>query len=242
MRNIDLSILSDIPHLTTKVELRIEPLAPLSMARDFPGSFYKTMNEPDKKMLCGLIENILGWHFDRGDRKCIINDIKKRWKKKGMICSNNSIGSTYIPLLIDYFEVYDAIKYDFSEIVFYDDLWSRSYRRSDSCKHINGCRYMDIDMIKKWNTIKTAVEKDQKRGSKMKNVLLDKLFNRYIGSFPQYYSTPTTREYVHLRGLYIVPLLLDNKLFSMLNFALDMNNIGYLGNNEGWINLKLVKI
>ena len=62
--NIDLSILKKLPELKTQAVLSIRPLAPLSMVSELPGSFYKTLKYPSKKMLCGLFENMLGWHFD----------------------------------------------------------------------------------------------------------------------------------------------------------------------------------
>lgn len=39
MENIDISILKEIPSLSERYELIIEPLAPLSMVEEFPGSF-----------------------------------------------------------------------------------------------------------------------------------------------------------------------------------------------------------
>ena len=242
MSRIDLSILKSAPHLTVNAELVIEPLAPLSMVSELPGSFYKSMKSPSKKMVCGLIENVLGWHIDWKDRKVIQDEVKKMRQKQKCKFTTFAYGSTYIPLLMDYFNVTGDIRINFSEICFIDDLWSRSYRRADSNKHINGCRYMDISMVQKWEKIKNAVDKDEKRTSKEKNVLLDKLFTRYIGKFPKYYSTPTIREYIDLRGRYVIPLLMDVKLFDSLNNEINMNNIGYLGNSEDWINLKIKKL
>ena len=62
--NLDLSVLSELPKLTEKVTLGIQPLAPLSMVSEMPGSYYKSMRFPNQKMICGLFENILGWHID----------------------------------------------------------------------------------------------------------------------------------------------------------------------------------
>ena len=67
---IDLAVLQKIPHKIVKTKLVVEPLAPLSMVSEMPGSFYKTLNVPSKKMICGLIENVLGWHIDwKGNTK-----------------------------------------------------------------------------------------------------------------------------------------------------------------------------
>ena len=80
--NIDLSILKKLPELKTQAVLSIRPLAPLSMVSELPGSFYKTMKYPSKKMLCGLFENMLGWHFDNKLRLEIFKDMVKVRKKQ----------------------------------------------------------------------------------------------------------------------------------------------------------------
>ena len=74
MNNIDISILKEKPLLDMKVQLIIEPLAPLSMVAELPGSYYKSLMHPSKKMICGLFENILGWHFDINTRMAILKD------------------------------------------------------------------------------------------------------------------------------------------------------------------------
>ena len=81
-RNIDLSILRKLPELKTQAVLAIRPLAPLSMVSELPGSFYKTLKYPSKKMLCGLFENMFGWHFDNSLRLEIFNDMVKVRKKQ----------------------------------------------------------------------------------------------------------------------------------------------------------------
>ena len=52
-----------MPELDKRVVLAVRPLAPLSMVDELPGSFYKTLKHPSKKMICGLFENMLGWQF-----------------------------------------------------------------------------------------------------------------------------------------------------------------------------------
>ena len=76
--NIDLSILKKLPEVKTQAVLSIRPLAPLSMVSELPGSFYKTMKYPSKKMLCGLFENMLGWHFDNKLRLKIFKDMPRQ--------------------------------------------------------------------------------------------------------------------------------------------------------------------
>lgn len=104
-RNIDLSILERLPELKMQAVLTIRPLAPLSMVSELPGSFYKTMKYPSKKMLCGLFENMLGWHFDNKLRLVIFKEMVKVRKKQKIDLKKEQVmqGSTYLPLLMDYF-------------------------------------------------------------------------------------------------------------------------------------------
>ena len=234
---INLAVLQKIPHKIVKTKLVVEPLAPLSMVSEMPGSFYKTLNVPSKKMICGLIENVLGWHIDWKDRRAIQKDIEKLRKKQKVTHSSNTKGSTYIPLLMEYFDVIDQPTIDFSEVCFFNDLWKRCYRRADAVVHPNGTENMDYRYISnKWK-----LKRDEKNRDKIDNHALEVFFKENIDFFSMYYATPTVREYIHLHGRYIIPMLMDERLFVMLYDILDTNNIGYLGNNEGWVNLKLSK-
>lgn len=234
---IDLAVLQKIPHKIVKNKLVVEPLAPLSMVSEMPGSFYKTLNVPSKKMICGLIENVLGWHIDWRDRKVIQQDIKELRKRQKAVYSNEAKGSTYIPLLMEYFDIIDQPTIDFSEVCFFNDLWKRCYRRADEVVHPKGTDNIDYRYIpQKWK-----LKRDEKNREKVDDKALKEFFKEKIDFFPMYYTTPTVREYIHLHGRYIIPMLMDEKLFTMLYDILDTNNIGYLGNNEGWVNLKLSK-
>jgi len=237
MEDIDLKILKKGPKLDKKVTLIIEPLAPLSMVNDLPGSFYKSLKSPSKKMLCGLFENILGWHISIEHRRKIQKELMKLRKKKKNDFSKSQNGSTFIPLLMEYFEIELVTT---PPIMHYNDLWSRSFtRRGDSAKHAAGSMYFNHDFIKKWRKIKHAIKTDKKRNSTTKNTLLDRLFKRYNANFPMYYTTPTKREFIQYSGNIEFVLSLDKHLFTELNRAIKTNNHSYLGNSEGWINLKI---
>lgn len=239
--NIDLSILKDVPKLDCMSIVEITPLAPLSMVSDMPGSFYKTLHAPNKKMLCGLFENILGWHIDWADRNKIINDVKTIRKKQGIRYVDNVSGSTYKPLLMDYFEIADDVKYtDFKNVCFFNDLWSRGYRRSDTYKHMNGCRNIDFGILSERYSAFDCID-GLKVSSNEKTKKKDEWFKEHIGCVPYYYSTPTTREFVDFEGRYLYKLKIDCKLLDLLLDGSN-NNIGYLGNSEGWVNLKIMKI
>lgn len=269
MGKLNLEIVQKRPQLAVYAELLIEPLAPLSMISELPGSYYKTLKIPNKKMICGLLENIIGWHFDLPDRIKISKDIKllhKQWAKQQekqnsinepiIPYTNYTKGSTYMPLLMDYFEIQN-IKPVFSKAVFYDDLWKRSYRRADSADiHMGGSSNLSYEIIAKVHQLKNEIndltkrikeetDKERKKDlEKQKEERKEKknlFFKNHLELFPLYYSTPTKREYIAMEGKYRVELALDTELYNKLKENIQMNNICYLGNSEGWVDLILKK-
>lgn len=240
--DIDISLLKRVPSLTERALMEIRPLAPLSMVSDMPGSYYKTLRKPDKKMLCGLIENVLGWHIDLADRKKLYKDLKQLRKKAKSPFLDKYNGSSYLPLLMDYFDFAEEVKIDnLKSVCFYDDMWSRCFRRSDTYKHIGGCRNIDYSIIAERYRVFDEIE-NSNSDSKVKDKERDEWFKRHIGQFPFYYTTPTTREFVNLDGIFKIKLSLDKQLLEMLSVGLQNNNIGYLGSSEGWVDIKIEKI
>lgn len=241
MKNIlDLSILETIPDLNTKVILEIEPLAPLSMVSELPGSYYKTLKSPDKKMLCGLFENILGWHIDLADRKAIIKELTKLRQKQAkkypqLEFINRTKGSTYAPLLMEYFEIWLPL---IPVTNFYDDLWSKAYRRSDAIVHPKGTFNIGYNLI----PLKRELKRSEKNSRQVDDKTLETFFKEHIEEFPQYYSTPTKREYLFTKGNYEIQIEIDQNLYEILKERLMTENLGYLGNSEGWVNLNFKEI
>ena len=252
--NLDISILQKQPQLDCGVILEIQPLAPLSMVSELPGSYYKTLKTPDKKMLCGLFENILGWHIDLADRKEISKEVKelrekfeKEQKKQKKILSETvkiaipytdyTKGSTYMPLLMDYFEI-ENIKPTFSNVLFYDDLWSKAYRRADAVNHPKGTFNISYDLL----INKRNLKRNDKNPNQVDDKELEVFFKENITKFPLYYSTPTSREYIAMDGKYETLISIDAKLYAMLQEKILTDNLCYLGNSEGWVDLKFKKL
>ena len=232
METINISILEKKPELTEKVTIQIEPLAPLSMVSDLPGSFYKSLKSPNKKMLCGLFENLLGWHFSINHRTAIQKELIKIRKKQKVEYSKLQQGSTYIPLLMEYFEIeLTTVPPHFM----YNDLWSKAYRRADADVHPKGTQNISYKLI----PIKRSKKRDAKKPKQIASEELLKIFLENTGKFPLFYSTPTSREYVALQSPVKLNINIDHTLLKMLEIAINNNNQPYLGNSEGWINLKL---
>lgn len=240
-RNIDLSILRKLPELKTQAVLEIRPLAPLSMVSELPGSFYKTMKYPSKKMLCGLFENMLGWHFDNSLRLEIFKDMVKVRKKQKIDLKKEQFiqGSTYLPLLMEYFDISGNISLkEFKSMFNYSDLWNRGYRRSDSNKHLKGCRNIDVSLVaERYNLFTKWKDLSSKEAESKK----DEWFKNNIGKIPCFYTSPTPREYVYLDAVMEIPISLDRLLAEQLLHKKGISNICYLGNSEGWVNVEFKK-
>ena len=228
MKEIDISILSREPNNTEEVTLIIEPLAPLSMVTDLPGSYYKSQKAPSKKMLCGLIENISGWHFSIELRRKIIQSTELT----STHVAEYQPGSTFKPLLMDYFEIISEPIVKFDSVVFFDDMWARNHSRKDSPRaHAIKCRNITPQLIEEWNK-----KVDESPGNK---TIIGADYKNLI---PNFYPVPTKREYVSLKnGSYNYNIKFDPELLSILCKSLASYNIGYLGNNEGWVDVKIKK-
>ena len=231
---MDISILKKKPELTTRVVLTITPLAPLSMVDSMPGSFYQTVQFPTKKMVCGLFENLLGWHFGKSDRTMILKELKKTRKKHSLGDTENiSSGSSYSPLLMDYFEIIEEPKIaDMNSLCFYTDYWNRCYRRADADVHINGCRNFDIKIINEKNNLMANGPKES----------IGPWMKENNGLIPMFYTIPTQREYVDFDGKFKYTIDIDEDLYTSLKDICGVNNICYLGNSEGWVDIKIEKL
>lgn len=235
MGTLDLSILQKKPELNLDVILEIEPLAPLSMVTELPGAYYKTLKSPDKKMLCGLFENILGWHIDLIDRKNIVKELVKIRKKQNLNYCDEVKGSTFTPLLMEYFEI--GLTF-LPPLNYYDDLWSKAYRRADAIVHPKGTFNISYDLIPS----KRELPRNEKNNKQVDDKAMEGYFKENLEGFPIYYSTPTSREYISFNGSLKLKLNIDKALYEQLQEKLKNNNINYLGNSEGWVNIKFQNI
>jgi len=228
---LDLSILEGVPCLNREIILEIQPLAPLSMTGDLPGSYFKTLKSPSKKMLCGLFENVLDWHIDAADRKEIISEIKKIRKSQKLEFPEEG-GSSYSPFLMEYFEISLTM---IPPLINYDDYWSKAFRRADAIVHPKGTFNLSYNLIAQ----KRELTRNEKKQSQVDDKSLADFFKTKKDEYPLYYSSPTSREYLVANGKYVFKLLVDTALYELLKERLLVSNMAYLGNSEGWVDLKM---
>lgn len=255
---MNIELLKKQPSLNKNIKLIIEPLAPLSMVSDLPGTYYKVQEIPDKFKLAGLFENILGWHFSKKDREAVLKQMKtfhrKEFEDKNFEIEKSN--STYQPLLLDFFEIGMVYK---SESVNYNDLWKRSFSRMDADVHPKGTSNLDYQTLREKGWIKNENQRQEEIKKKIKGLdskndkeeiqelkegikksPLLQFFEKNKKSYPMYYTSPTLREYTDYLGQCIqMSLKIDQKLLSLLSQAFNECSSAYLGNSEGWVEIKI---
>ena len=225
---VNLEIIFQKPLLEKKVKLTILPLAPLSMVSDIPGSYYKTQEVPDKYKLCGLFENLLGWHFDRNDRIAIQKKLKEYNKKvlRNPEYANSEANSGFQPLLFDFFEMGMFLRH---QPQYYNDLWKRSFSRMDADVHAKGTPNLDYEVLKM-------------KPEALREGTIGDFFKENRKNYPMYYTSPTLREYVVYEGKMQITFGMHESLFIELQKALQNNSTAYLGNSEGWVEINIEEI
>ena len=171
---------------------------------------------------------------------------KLRKKHKQVIKKDEFVqGSTYLPLLMEYFDITGKVGLkDFKSVFNYSDLWNRGYRRADASIHIDGCRNIDGSLIaEKFRLYEDLKNQISNNKINKKDSDAEKLawFKKNIGKIPFFYTSPANREYVALDAIMVIPLIIDSRLLEMLIQCVKMSNIGYLGNSEGWVNIENLK-
>src|SRR5205085_10188999 len=233
---LDLNSLLQPPEFSTRAILTIDALAPLSMVTSMPGKYYRSQPEPTDAMLYGLLENALGWHIAEGERKVLVKKLERRF---GTQATTTRVG--YTSLL--QFHVRFAVK-SLPPLSHYDDLWAQHLKGGS---FLDGSRNYDKRVIPLMNAYrdreKTGVIINDRANASKESEKLHEFRNgdqihvnvvrRY---FPQYYASPTSREYVIPQGVYKYVIETSAELARMLAIAFaDPAAPRYLGSNDGWV-------
>lgn len=258
--NLDLSFFLEPPDLDTTAVLTIEALAPLSMSTAQPGSYYRSQPAPTEAMLYGMLENALGWHFPEDVRSDLLDDLRQaaknklgrghKLKKTPWITGKEDAesGSGFVSLLQHHLVFETAVLPDVTR---FDDLWTR-HARATGTQFPGGSRNYDIRLERVMNL---SGQKDISFGdrssykirdpSELPDVVPgDKVHVKALRpQFPQYYSSPTKREYVIPDGPYRYRVRTTEAVAQLLRDALEAPEAPlYLGSNDGWVDAQLDEV
>lgn len=230
---IDLKRLNEPVDHSVAAILTIHPLAPLSMVAQMPGKYYRCQPAPTNEMLYGMLENALGWHIAESDRAQLIKDLKKRHGD-----ATSESGNGFRSLL----QFHVRIKHGVLPVVnHYNDLWSQHLH---GASFVGGSREYSHEAIAIMDAVagKRIVVNDLAKAGK-DAALLNSFqtgdtvhLNVLRPYFPQYYVSPTLREYIIVEGDYKYRIETSQQFGEMLADALaDPAAPLYLGSNDGWV-------
>ena len=209
---LDFTFLLQLPDLSVSAMLTVDALAPLSMVVSMPGKYYRSQPCPSHEMLYGMLENALGWHISVQER----NAIKNRLQQRHGTAKQSGVG--FMSLL--QYHLRFAAEF-VPALMHYDDLWAQHLKHTDK-RHIDGSRNHDYRAIPILNEIKAG-----KRELNAPEI---------IKYFPQYYISPTPREYVVPSGAYKYRVETSPMLSRLIAAALENPAAPlYLGSNDGWV-------
>jgi CRISPR-associated protein Cas5 len=230
---LDLSILKAPPDFTARALLTIDALAPLSMVVKMPGKYYRGQPQPSDMMLFAMLENALGWHIAEKERNDLLKKLEKRHKSPTQK-SNVGFGS-----LLQW-----HVRFATRQIppsMHYDDLWAQHLRGSSFA---DGSRNYDESMIplmnaKRAGKITVGDTADAKRDPELLRDFQegDKINIALMRPhFPQYYASPTPREYIVPEGPFRYRIETSSALLKLIGEAVESPLAPlYLGSNDGWV-------
>lgn len=254
MKNIDLNFFLEPLELTEKGKIVIEALSPLSMTTTQPGTYYRSQSAPTVNMLYGMLENAMGLHFGPKDRSRILKELRKAAKKKldrndplkisrwiaGKEDSESGVG--FKSILQHHLKfVGPHIE---PETMHFDDLWARHVRGSGAT-FPGGSRNYDISIerivnMEKLNLISFGDSANHNIRDPKELVKVSKDDKVHLNAirplFPQYYTSPTPREYVIPKGSYVFSVQTTQTLKEQIKASLNNPYSPiYLGTNDGWV-------
>ncbi len=231
--NLSLKILESPPQFSTVAILTVEALAPLSMVAKMPGKYYRSQPAPTDEMLYGMLENALGWHIAEKDRDTLIRHLQKKHEKTA-----RESGVGYQSLL--QFHLRFGVS-QMPHVMHYDDYWSQHLSGSS---FVGGSREYDARAIPLMNAIaaKQVIVNDRAEAGKDPDLLTTFQpgqavhLNVLRPYFPQYYISPTPREYVVPSSSYRYRVETSEELAQIIAEAIENPTAPlYLGSNDGWV-------
>lgn len=260
MEAIDLQFFLEPPNLTARAMLTIEALAPLSMVAAQPGKYYRSQPAPTEHMLYGLLENTLGWHLHDKERKKAMDGLKKQlkkkfkndvdWNKSAWITEKPNASEVGYMSLLQYHVRFGEVSIQ-PALTSFDDLWSQHLHDTGQ-SFFGGSKHYDASLSDLLNRGKQGQVSFGDR-AEFENYTEEELLGLPEGAkikytairpkFPQYYVSPTVREYVIPNRPYLIGLETTPAISELLKTAFDDPAAPlYLGSNDGWVEVKYEEI
>lgn len=220
---------------STGAILTIRPLAPLSMVAQMPGKYFRCQPAPTHEMLYGMLENALGWHVAESDRAQLIKDLKRKYG-----ATHSESGTGFQSLLQFHVRIGQGV---LPLVTHYNDLWGQHLHGPS---FVGGSREYSQEAIAIMDAVaaRRIVVNDLAKAGKDESLLNNFQdgdtvhLNVLRPYFPQYYVSPTLREYIIVEGDYRYRIETSPTCAQMLSEAIaDPAAPLYLGSNDGWVDV-----
>ena len=210
-----------------KLSLIIKPLAALNLCHVAPGNYYMTSTAPSEGNIWGLLENYLGWHFGIDIRK----ELKKYAKTKKIILWETP--GHFISIIAHQVDI--KLKSKPTEYTRNSEVVILKKRRKDIGDYAN----ITADRFQPEHHKQLAIIKS---GTKEELNTLAKAGVMAIDSAkPAFYSTNVKKEYLDTKQEFVYELSTTEEIAELLLKESQSLNT-YLGNSEGWVDVKISKI
>lgn len=264
---IDLSFFLEPPEKSCQATLEIEPLAPLSMVTEQPGTYFRSEIHVPITMVYGALENLLGWHFPDEIRRRLMVNLKKLAKKlhrknadynesPWLIKKAETTGSGYMSLLQYHLDLM-PMNFEGPLPMAYDDCWSM-HLNGRGITFVGGSRHYErsLEELITKSKQKEITEKGKEAltpiqfgdGKNFQTYTIEELRNLETGEvkvtslkpwFPQYYVSPKTRGYIVPSSSLRFEIRCTPTLSRLLTYAIRNPKAPiYLGSNDGWVEFK----
>ncbi len=228
-------VLSPNSELTKKFKVIIHPLGPLSMTSGIPMDYRKTDIIPTGKMLYGMFENLLCFHFSPSQRKIIIKQLESFYGKQfNLLFQRTNNDKKFFPIIqhILRLELENDEKSLINGATFFNDLSSSMNERISFAKelktHFGGSKTIDKDLAINYKSIKNNFENFSEREYK---IIADKL--------PKSYSQPVMRQYVILNQDIVLNCSSTPELYEILKENNKVKKSLFLGNSESLVEIEI---
>ena len=218
------------------LRIEVEALAPLSLCIAQPGKYYASNGIPTEGMLYGMFENALGIHLPDEDRKKMIRSLNL---EAGASQSGFSSVLKHLVKVVRLREPFITQRYDdlWCQLLRGDAFWTGSREHSsDAISILNASKDKKISIKDKAGFNKEhGIVRDFSDGEEVHIKALRPFF-------PEYYPTPTPREYVVWDGVLGIELQVFSELKEELCEKLESPSAPlYLGSNDGWVDVNVLR-
>lgn len=214
----------------------IHPLGPLCMNSGPPMDFRKTDIVPTGKMLYGMFENLIGFHFKPEHRSLIVKQLREFYGKQFDILFQTTNNDKFFFPLIQHLLRFELVNNEEELIsgakLFNDYATMMNERQSSVSKelksHYGGSKIYDVELQKRHKHISKNFENLSEREYE---IIKDKL--------PRFYSKPVSRQYVIFDQDIILDCVTTDELYGLIKEKNKERKSLYLGHSESLIELEI---